>query len=90
MNERRRYGRGRCWEGEFQPAAGAGRGLPPWGGGAGRCWGGGSGASEGRGSSEAASAGEARPPWLKDLLGSLDRRVKVLEERLAQGPPAEP
>jgi hypothetical protein len=80
---------GRCCD-PSDELRGAGQGGRPWGGGRGRCWGGGRGASEGRGSSEAASAGEARPPWLKDLLGSLDRRVKVLEERLAQGPPAEP
>jgi hypothetical protein len=90
MNERRRYGRGRCWEGEFQPAAGAGQGGRPWGGGRGRCWGGGRGAGEGRGSSEAAPGGEARPPRLRDLLVSLDRRLKALEERRAQGPPVEP
>ena len=90
MNERRRYRRGRCWDEEFQPAAGAGRGLPPWGGGAGRCWGGGRRAGEGGGASEPIPAGDARPPRFEDLLGSLDRRLRALEERLAQGPPAEP
>jgi hypothetical protein len=86
MNGRGDFDGKRCWDGPRPELRGIGQGGRPWGGGRGRCRGGGRGNA---GVCRARESGEeASDPAVK--WEDLERRIRLLEERLAKGSVPEP
>lgn len=86
MNGRGNHG-GCCYGDDPRPELrGAGQGGRPWGGGRGRCWGGSRGQAGGWWARETGE--EASRPAVS--WEDLERRIRLLEERLAKGSVPEP